>query len=182
MRNNTVRAGTGTADWLRRIRQLHLWRLGIVATLRTRNSWHRHVQNCNKRTTDSLGPQRVFRCRLSPRKLPRRTTNTSWPPLTGSLERIYARDLNHSGAIGSLINIKSDEARRIAANIAKLPGCSAKTKASRQLLAKPRGQFTSFLDRCMLGKPAHISAMKSPHSSSTISSSYSPIPRAHRSR
>ena len=33
---------------------------------------------------------------------------------------IYERDLSHSGSIGGLIRIKSDEAQRIAANVAKL--------------------------------------------------------------
>src|SRR6516164_3701015 len=47
------------------------------------------------------------------------------PALSLRARRMLTRGrLNHSGSIATLIRVKSDEAQRIAANVAKLPGAT----------------------------------------------------------
>ena len=58
-----VPARTGTWDWGHSPRQSQSRWPSIVEMLQTRNSWHRHDGNCNRRTTDRLAPQRAFRSR-----------------------------------------------------------------------------------------------------------------------
>ncbi|MFZ0148098.1 MAG: hypothetical protein WAM72_07080, partial [Xanthobacteraceae bacterium] len=87
--------------------------------LRTRNSWHRLSPNPNRRTTDSFEPQRVFQADDSREN----TQDEQRKPHGGSPARLHPRDTNsfkHDWPIGALIRIKS-QARRITANIAKLP-------------------------------------------------------------
>jgi hypothetical protein len=65
-------------DWVSNSHQPRSLRPDIVEMLRTRNSWHHRGQNCNRRTTDSLAPQRVFQSRRQPREPQASIVKSSW--------------------------------------------------------------------------------------------------------